>query len=45
MRKQHISLEELIKKNKENLLNDPKALSEIEKRIDERNADDSIKSS
>ncbi|WP_081766782.1 FbpB family small basic protein [Alkalihalobacillus trypoxylicola] len=37
MRRQFITLEELIEKNKENLLNDPEALSEIEKRIDERN--------
>ncbi|WP_083991309.1 FbpB family small basic protein [Alkalihalobacillus pseudalcaliphilus] len=37
MRKQTNTLEELIKENRERLLNDPKALSEIEKRIDERN--------
>ncbi|GAF67035.1 hypothetical protein BTS2_3943 [Bacillus sp. TS-2] len=37
LRRQFITLEELIEKNKENLLNDPEALSEIEKRIDERN--------
>ena len=37
-RHKKISFEELVKENKKNLLNDPKAIMKIEKKLDDRQA-------
>ncbi|MCM3714471.1 FbpB family small basic protein [Halalkalibacter oceani] len=43
MRRQVASFKELVSENKKELLNDPKALAEIEKRIDERSSQNNEK--